>query len=121
MVKPPSMRRWITNAFDACRDGGKMIIAARATRQLPSQGHGICIPVADNGAGISNQDKLDLFTPFFTTKKSLGTGLGLWITKELLEKRGGRIRFRSRDSTASGTVMSLYIPEALHDSAEAIG
>jgi PAS domain S-box-containing protein len=108
----------ITNAFDACPDGGKIIIAARATRQLPPHRHGICITVADNGAGISNQDKLNLFTPFFTTKKSLGTGLGLWITKELLEKRCGQIRFRSRDSYPSGTVMSLYIPEALQGSVE---
>ena len=111
----------ITNAFDACRDGGKIIIAARAIQQSPSRRHGICITVADNGAGISHQDKLNLFTPFFTTKKSLGTGLGLWITKELLEKRGGRIRFRSRDSSPSGTVISLYIPEVLQDSAETIG
>ena len=111
----------ITNAYDACRDGGKIIIAARATCQFPSHQRGICITVADNGAGISNQDKLNLFTPFFTTKKSLGTGLGLWITKDLLEKRGGRIRFRSRDSSPSGTVISLYIPETLQDSAETIG
>jgi PAS domain S-box-containing protein len=111
----------ITNAFDACRDGGKIIIAARAACQFPSHQRGICITVADNGAGISNQDKLNLFTPFFTTKKSLGTGLGLWITKDLLEKRGGRIRFRSRDSSPSGTVISLYIPETLQDSAETIG
>jgi len=110
----------ITNAVDACSDGGKIIIAARATHQLSSSRHGICITVADNGAGISNQDKLNLFTPFFTTKKNLGTGLGLWITKELLEKRGGRIRFRSRDSSPSGTVISLYIPEGLPDSVEAI-
>src|ERR1700693_2431724 len=111
----------ITNAVDACRDGGKIIIAARATQQLPSNRHGIWITVADNGAGISKQDKLNLFTPFFTTKKNLGTGLGLWITKALLEKRGGRIRFRSGDSSPSGTVISLYIPEALPDSAAAIG
>jgi PAS domain S-box-containing protein len=111
----------ITNAVDACRDGGKIIIAARATQQLPSNRRGICITVADNGAGISNQDKLNLFTPFFTTKKNLGTGLGLWITKELLEKRGGRIRFRSRDSSPSGTVVSLYISEALQDNPEIIG
>ena len=111
----------VTNAFDACRDGGNMIIAARATRQLPSGQRGICITVADDGVGISNRDKLNLFTPFFTTKNSFGTGLGLWITKDLLEKRGGRVRFRSRDSSPAGTVMSLYIPHALQGNAEAIG
>jgi hypothetical protein len=38
------------------------------------------------------------------------TGLGLWITKDLLEKRGGRLRFRSTDSDRSGTVMTIYLP-----------
>ena len=111
----------ITNAFDACKDGGKIIIAARSTRLLPSRQHGVCITVADDGVGISDRDKLNLFTPFFTTKKSFGTGLGLWITKDMLEKRGGRVRFRSRDSSRSGTVMSLYIPQALQVSVETAG
>src|SRR6202166_598886 len=110
-----------TNAFDACHDGGRIIIAARSTRQFQSDRSGICITVADNGLGISNQDKVNLFTPFFTTKKSLGTGLGLWITKELLENRGGRVRFRSRTSSPSGTVMSLYIPQASQANAGTIG
>jgi len=110
----------VTNAIDACREGGKIIIAVRVTRQLPSDQRGICITVADNGLGISNRDKLNLFTPFFTTKRSFGTGLGLWITKDLLEKRGGRVRFRSRNSSPSGTVMSLYIPQTLQDSTETI-
>src|SRR6202166_223847 len=110
-----------TTAFDACKDSGKIIIAARSTRLLPSRQHGVCITVADDGIGISDRDKLNLFTPFFTTKKSFGTGLGLWITKDMLEKRCGRIRFRSRDSSRSGTVMSLYIPQALQVSVETAG
>jgi signal transduction histidine kinase len=101
----------ITNAFDACQDGGRIIIAARSTRQFPAGQPGICITIADNGVGISDRDQLNLFTPFFTTKKSLGTGLGLWITKELLEIRGGRVRVRSRTASPSGTVMKLYIPQ----------
>ncbi|HSY32806.1 MAG TPA: PAS domain S-box protein [Verrucomicrobiae bacterium] len=101
----------ITNALDACRDDGRIIIAGRSTRRFPSGQPGICITIADDGVGISDQDKLNLFTPFFTTKKSLGTGLGLWITKELLENRGGRVRFRSRTASPSGTVMRLYIPQ----------
>jgi PAS domain S-box-containing protein len=101
----------ITNAFDACQDGGRILIAARSTRQFPAGQPGICITIADNGVGISDRDQLNLFTPFFTTKKSLGTGLGLWITKELLENRGGRVRVRSRTASPSGTVMKLYIPQ----------
>jgi signal transduction histidine kinase len=67
------------------------------------------IAVADYGSGISNHDKARLFTPFFTTKKEVGTGLGLWITKDLLDKKGGHIRLRSRDAQPSGTVVSVYL------------
>jgi PAS domain S-box-containing protein len=100
----------ISNAIDASRDGGKIVIRARATRNFQSGNRGIRITVADNGSGISAKDMENLFVPFFTTKKDVGTGLGLWITKDLLEKKGGHIRFRSSDSQPSGTVMSIYLP-----------
>jgi signal transduction histidine kinase len=67
--------------------------------------------IADTGVGIAEEDKARLFAPFFTTKKDVGTGLGLWITKDLLEKKGGHIRVRSRNSRPSGTVMSIYLPQ----------
>ena len=99
----------VANAIDASRDGGKIIIRGRASRDFRSGSPGVRITVADYGSGISKQDKVRLFTPFFTTKKEVGTGLGLWITKDLLEKKGGHIRLRSRDSQPSGTVVSVYL------------
>jgi PAS domain S-box-containing protein len=99
----------IANAIDACRPGGKIVVSARNSQHLRS-GCGIRITVADNGAGISREDKRRLFTPFFTTKKDVGTGLGLWITKDLLERKGGRIRFRSSQSAPSGTIMTVFLP-----------
>lgn len=102
----------ISNAIDASRDGGKIVIRARASRHFQSGNRGIRITVADNGSGISAKDMQNLFVPFFTTKKDVGTGLGLWITKDLLEKKGGHIRFRSSDSQPSGTVMCIYLPLA---------
>ena len=102
----------ISNAIDASRDGGKIVIRARASRNFQSGNRGIRITVADNGSGISAKDLQNLFVPFFTTKKDVGTGLGLWITKDLLEKNGGHIRFRSSDSQPSGTLMSIYLPLA---------
>ncbi len=99
----------IANASDASREGGRMIISARLSRHLRS-GKGVIISVADTGTGIAPEDKRKLFTPFFTSKQDVGTGLGLWITKDLLEKKGGRIRFRSRDTEPSGTVMTIFLP-----------
>ncbi len=82
----------------------------RTSKDFQSGYCGLRITVADNGIGISAEDKRKLFTPFFTTKTAVGTGLGLWITKNLIEKRGGHIRFRSNTSNLSGTVMSVYLP-----------
>lgn len=98
------------NAIDASNENGKIVICARTSHHFPSGTRGVLITIADNGVGISDENKQSLFTPFFTTKSAVGTGLGLWITKDLLEKRGGRIRFRSTDSDRSGTVMTIYLP-----------
>lgn len=100
----------IANAIQASTEGGRIIIAARNSRHFRSGRFGIRITVADNGVGIAPQHKSKMFYPFFTTKQQLGTGLGLWITKELLEKKGGHIRFRSSVSTPSGTAMSFFLP-----------
>ncbi|HWY69249.1 MAG TPA: PAS domain S-box protein [Terriglobales bacterium] len=100
----------VSNAIDACDEGGKIVIRARESEDYRSHRRGIRITVADNGVGISTQDSLKIFTPFFSTKKEVGTGLGLWITRDLLNKRGGHIRFRSSQSARSGTAMSIFLP-----------
>jgi PAS domain S-box-containing protein len=102
----------IANAIDASHERGRIIVSARASRHFQSGRRGFRISIADTGTGISAQDRGKLFAPFFTTKKDVGTGLGLWITKDLLEKNGGYIRFRSRVARPSGTVMSIYLPMA---------
>src|SRR4051812_2567709 len=94
----------IANAIDASREGGRIIIRARSVRS------GVCITIADTGIGIAARDQRNLFTPFFTTKREVGTGLGLWITRDLLQKKGGSIRLRSRDHEPSGTVVRIYLP-----------
>jgi len=100
----------VSNAIDASNDGGKIIVRARSSHDYRSRRPGIRITVADNGVGISPAHQDKIFTPFFTTKKEVGTGLGLWITKDLLEKKEGSIHFRSSQSAPSGTVMSLFLP-----------
>jgi PAS domain S-box-containing protein len=110
----------IANAIQASADGGTVIIAARPSRDFQSGRKGIRITVADYGLGIAEQDKSKIFHPFFTTKAEVGTGLGLWITRELLEKKGGHVRFRSRTSPPSGTVMSIFLPTESPESAELV-
>lgn len=100
----------LANAIDASRQGGKILISARASHHFQSGRHGVRLTVADQGTGISRESQRKLFTPFFTTKKEVGTGLGLWITKDLVEKKGGHIRFRSRTQVKAGTAMSIFVP-----------
>jgi PAS domain S-box-containing protein len=100
----------IANAIDASPEGGRILVSARPWRNGESDVTGVRISVADVGAGIPMEHRQEIFAPFFTSKKDMGTGLGLWITKELLEKRGGRLRFRSRVGPRSGTVMTVFLP-----------
>lgn len=100
----------LMNAIQASPDGGKIVVRARSCRDVKTGRLGARISIADNGPGIPETHRKMIFAPFFTTKNEVGTGLGLWISRELLEKKGGRIHFRSRNSQPSGTVMTVYIP-----------
>ncbi len=100
----------IANAIDACDGDGKIVIRARPSRHFRDGRQGTRIIIADNGVGIAIEDQPRIFAPFFTTKRAVGTGLGLWISKELLEKRGGRLWFRSTQRRPSGTVMNIFVP-----------
>jgi signal transduction histidine kinase len=98
----------IGNAVDAMRDGGNLRIHV-----LPVSINGVehaRLTVADTGGGIRREIRKNLFKQFFTTKGSGGTGLGLWLTRDIVEKNGGRLRFRSRTDAPSGTVFTMYLP-----------
>jgi signal transduction histidine kinase len=70
------------------------------------------ITVADTGYGIPPEHLESIFEPFFTTKKDTGTGLGLWVSRELVLKHGGSLRVRSRTSNPQcGTVFSIFLPQ----------
>jgi signal transduction histidine kinase len=56
---------------------------------------GISVSVCDTGSGIKVEHARHLFEPFFTTKAAKGTGLGLWISKGIIQKYDGTIQFRS--------------------------
>jgi signal transduction histidine kinase len=74
---------------------------------------GIRIVVADTGPGMDGRTKARIFEPFFTTKELNGTGLGLWISAEIVERHGGRLTVRSsQHARYHGTVFSLFLPSA---------
>ncbi len=99
----------IANAIDAMHQGGSLKIS---TRQLigVSEG-GIQTVVRDNGTGIKQEHLERIFEPFFTTKGDLGTGIGLWVARQLVEKRGGQISVASSTEQGnSGTSITIFIP-----------
>ncbi len=101
----------IANAIDAMRQGGKICIFLRKTTML--DGDGIQTVIRDEGSGISQEHLPRIFEPFFTTKGNLGTGIGLWVTKQLIERRGGQIAVTSSTEPGkSGTSVTIYIPFA---------
>jgi signal transduction histidine kinase len=65
--------------------------------------------VADNGCGMIEATRLRIFEPFFTTKENTGTGLGLWVSSEIIAKHNATVRVASRPQT--GTVFMLFFPE----------
>jgi signal transduction histidine kinase len=107
----------IGNAIDATPAGGRIRI--RIGRALSSRiGQHARITIADNGSGISKELRPRIFEPFFTTKADTGTGLGLWITHEILRKHRGSIRVRSSQAPGrSGTVFTVFLPEKFADAA----
>jgi PAS domain S-box-containing protein len=95
----------ISNALDALHPGGVLVIRARKAAQ------GAAIEVEDNGEGIPRANLDKIFDAFFTTKKDIGTGLGLWVVRDLLQKQGGTIGVDSRtEGPHRGTKFSLYLP-----------
>lgn len=100
----------IGNAIDAMRDGGHLRIHVS---QVSINGvEHARLTVADTGGGIRKEIRSQLFRQFFTTKGSSGTGLGLWLTRDIVQRNGGRLRFHSRTEMPSGTVFSMYLPSA---------
>ena len=99
------------NAVEACPPGGRLRLRAYRSREyFNSNKPGIRIVLADNGAGIGNDHLQHIFEPFYTTKGVKGSGLGLWVTQNIVAKHGGFIRVRSRTGQGSGTVFSIFLP-----------
>lgn len=100
----------LVNAVQAMGEKGMMKFRLEPVRLAVGQGW--LITVRDNGPGIPQSDLRSLFEPFFTRKGS-GTGLGLWIAKQIVERHGGSIQLESStDPVSHGTTVSIYLPAA---------
>jgi PAS domain S-box-containing protein len=103
----------IANAVDAMRNGGSLKISVRKIGG-GTTGDGIRTVIRDNGEGIAQENMERIFEPFFTTKGNVGTGIGLWIAKQLIERRGGQISFSSStEKSKSGTAVTIFLPMAM--------
>jgi signal transduction histidine kinase len=105
----------IVNAVDAMDEGGQLTLHVRQVREwrYPRR-EGALVTIIDNGSGIKKETRDRMFEPFFTTKGEKGTGLGLWVSRGIIQKHKGWIRVRSSDRPGrSYTCFSVFLPLAL--------
>ena len=86
----------IGNAIDAMAQGGHLWLSVRRSRSWVDGTPGIRLFVADNGCGMTPATRQRIFEPFFTTKETTGTGLGLWVSGEIIAKHNATVRVASR-------------------------
>ena len=107
----------IGNAIDAMPDGGYLVLRARRGQGRGANGlwsDGVRVGVTDTGTGMSRETLEKIFEAFFTTKQVTGTGLGLWVSREIIRKHCGTVRVKSRrgaNGNQSGTSFMLFFPD----------
>lgn len=97
----------VANALDALPEKGRLIVAARAATGADGK-QVVAVTIADNGSGMDRSMFERLFQPFVTTKGEAGTGLGLWVSKGILDKHHARVAVRTR--LDHGSVFRIFFP-----------
>jgi PAS domain S-box-containing protein len=101
----------VGNAIDAMPRGGRLLIRSRSATDWSTGRAGLVLTVADTGCGMSPPVVSSIFEPFFTTKGIGGTGLGLWVSQEIVNRHAGALRVRSSQAEGKcGTVFALFLP-----------
>jgi signal transduction histidine kinase len=103
---------FIGNALDAMPTGGKLVLHLRESSLTSDRARrGVRITILDTGAGIPAGVRKNLFAPFFTTKGEKGTGLGLWVSRGIIDKHEGTIHLTSRMRAGkNGTAFAVFLP-----------
>lgn len=105
------MNNLIGNAIDAMKTGGTLTVRSAEGTDWRTGRRGLRLLVADTGTGISPSAMKKLFQAFYTTKGIGGTGLGLWVSHEIVERHKGRLLVRSSTQEGrTGTVFTLFLP-----------
>lgn len=101
---------FLMNCLDAVDEGGTVKIRVGFST-LRDDRPGIRITFSDNGKGVEAAVRTRIFEPLYTTKGDLGTGLGLWVSKQIVEKHQGRIQMRSStEGKRRGSTFSVLLP-----------
>jgi PAS domain S-box-containing protein len=102
----------VGNAIEATPKGGYLLLHTRESSMASDPARkGVRVTVLDSGSGIPKGVRKNLFAPFYTTKGEKGTGLGLWISRGIVEKHEGTIHLISTSSNGrSGTAFSVFLP-----------
>lgn len=104
----------LVNAVDAMDTTGTLQVRVHAGHRWSDGQDGVRITLADNGSGIPPENLRRIFEPFYTTKKDAGTGLGLWVSRGIVQKHSGSIRVRSQiHGPRHGTVFSIFLPTGI--------
>jgi PAS domain S-box-containing protein len=104
----------VGNAIDAMHPaGGRLLVRSREATNWKTGQRGLSLTVADTGPGMSPSVMKKMFDAFFTTKGIGGTGLGLWVSKDIVDRHEGLFLVRSsQKKNSSGTVFTLFLPFA---------
>ena len=103
----------VANSIDAMPGPGRIRIRIRPSRDWRDRfAHGMRVTICDTGDGIERASRSHIFEPFYTTKPETGTGLGLWVVSQLVERHRGSIHvWSSQRPGASGTAFSVFLPD----------
>lgn len=120
-VHPGEMRQafgnLVSNALDAIGDeGGTLKVSCFDTTDCLTMRQGVRFVFSDSGGGIPPDSLSHIFDAFYTTKDLKGSGIGLWLTSEIVAKHRGRLRVRSRiNGLFRGTLFDIFLPERRPD------
>jgi PAS domain S-box-containing protein len=98
----------VMNSIYAMQAGGVLSISVEEAVKSPD---GIVLTIQDNGVGIEESDLPRVFDAFFTTRATVGTGIGLFVAKQFVEGHGGKIEIESRQNVEDhGTTVRVFLP-----------